>query len=157
VLPSAPRPASPPPQLAAAPVAAPTTIPPDNSAAKNKPDKTASVPAARPPERRGRPSQARLVEAPDPVGSPSAEPAAYWVQVGTFTNPEAARRVAALFRDQEPPESSHRWVVAVERGSSGAPLARVRVGPFPDQAAAQSKLREFESRGYKPTIAEQRN
>jgi cell division septation protein DedD len=33
------------------------------------------------------------------------------------------------------------------------PLHRVRVGPFPDRAAAQAALKELEAKGYKPFIA----
>ena len=45
-----------------------------------------------------------------------------------------------------------RWAVVME---PGAALARVRVGPFADRAEATSTVRELESRGYKPFIAEE--
>ncbi len=45
-----------------------------------------------------------------------------------------------------------RWAVVME---SGTTLARVRVGPFADRAEATSNLRELESRGFKPFIAEE--
>ena len=38
---------------------------------------------------------------------------------------------------------------------TGPALARVRVGPFADRAEATSNLRELESRGFKPFIAEE--
>jgi cell division septation protein DedD len=77
----------------------------------------------------------------------------YWVQVGAFKNPEAARRLAALLVEQEP-SPSDRSTVIVEPSSLDTPLARVRVGPFSDRSEATSKLREMEARGYKPFIAE---
>jgi phospholipid transport system substrate-binding protein len=107
------------------------------------------------------PSEPRLapdVSAP-PVRSASrtSHSRSYWVQAGAFANVDAARRLASALEEQEPASSRGRWVVVVEMVESGAPLARVRVGPFTGWAEAASKLRDVQSWGYKPFIAESRD
>jgi cell division septation protein DedD len=86
--------------------------------------------------------------------SPAAEisrPRSYWVQVAAFKSFEAAMRLASLLR-AEKPVAPDRWAVVMEPGPA---LARVRIGPFADRAEAASNLRELESRGFKPFIAEE--
>ncbi len=107
-------------------------------------------------ERVAPPDQLQEVTAARPLTAPVPSVRSYWVQVGAFKNPEAARRLLSLLREQKPAASS-RWVVAVEAGPAAAALARVRIGPFLDRAAAASALRELQARGYKPFIAEQRD
>jgi len=107
-------------------------------------------------DRRIQPDQLQVVTATRPVSAHASSAGSYWVQVGAFSNPEAARRLASLLRQQEPPVSSNRWVI-VEAVPPGTPLTRVRVGPFSGRAEAASKLRELQARGYKSFIAEQRD
>jgi cell division septation protein DedD len=76
----------------------------------------------------------------------------YWVQVAAFRNLAAAMRVAAALR-REPGRVSSRWAVIMEPAPAGGALARVRVGPFADRAAAATSARQLEARGYKPFIA----
>ncbi len=107
-------------------------------------------------DRRIQPDQLQVVTATRPVSAHASNAGAYWIQVGAFSNPEAARRLASLLRRQEPPVSSNRWVI-VEAVPPGTPLTRVRVGPFSGRAEAASKLRELQTRGFKSFIAEERD
>jgi cell division septation protein DedD len=117
----------------------------------------APAPAVREPE----PRAAAAREAA-PAAVPRAEPSAgaeaarsrrgYWVQVGAFRTIEAARRLAATLRGQEGARGG-RSDVLVAAGSPQAPLARVRVGPFPHREEAASKMRALQARGYKAFIA----
>jgi len=76
----------------------------------------------------------------------------YWVQLGAFKNLEAAQRVVSRERGQ----TSSPLVVTVQADAAGTPLARVRIGPFSNRAAAASTLHAYETRGYTPFIAEER-
>ena len=80
-------------------------------------------------------------------GAPSARKA-YWVQVGTFKDPAAARRLAAKLRDQKHAGASRPVTVA---GSSDR-LSRVRVGPFADRATASTTVRTLQTQGFKPFV-----
>jgi phospholipid transport system substrate-binding protein len=87
----------------------------------------------------------------------AAHPRSFWVQVGAFANVETARRLASALADQEPATSRDRWVVVVESADGGAPLARVRVGPFTAWVDAASKLKDIRMRGFQSFIAEHRD
>jgi len=89
-----------------------------------------------------------------PVAARVATGRSYWVQVGAFKNPETATRLASRLREEKLAGSSRR-AVTVATGPAGAPLARVRVGPFADRAGAAAKVRELSARGYRPIIAEE--
>jgi phospholipid transport system substrate-binding protein len=94
---------------------------------------------------------------PHPAGpavrsAPASNGKSYWVQVGAFKSPEAARRLAALLVAPEPSGSS-RPAAVTESWAVDILLTRVRVGPFADRSEAAAKLREMEARGYKPFIA----
>jgi phospholipid transport system substrate-binding protein len=99
---------------------------------------------------------------PDALETTAARPApasngrSYWVQVGAFKSPEAARRLAALLAEPAP-KGSGRSAVVVESWAADILLTRVRVGPFADRWEAAAKLREMEVRGYKPFIAAERD
>ena len=84
--------------------------------------------------------------------APALNGSSYWVQVGAFKSPEAAKRLAALLAEPEPGGSGQSPVV-MESRVADVLLTRVRVGPFADRWAAAAKLREMEARGYKPFIA----
>ena len=94
---------------------------------------------------------------PDPPAERAAPPSspprapAFWVQVGAFKSPEAARRLAALLA--EAPRASTDSPSIVASWAADVSLTRVRLGPFPDRAEAAAKAREMEARGYKPFIA----
>jgi phospholipid transport system substrate-binding protein len=88
---------------------------------------------------------------------PAAHPRSFWVQVGAFATVETARRLASTLADQEPATSRDRWVVVVESADDGAPLARVRFGPFTSWANAASKLKDIQTRGFQSFIAERGN
>jgi phospholipid transport system substrate-binding protein len=102
------------------------------------------------------PAPASVVPVPPPAAARPPHARAFWVQVAAYANVETARRLASALEDEEPPSSRERWVVVVEPGESGAPVARVRVGPFAAWADASSKLKDVQTRGYKPFIAEDR-
>jgi ABC-type transporter MlaC component len=97
---------------------------------------------------------------PEPVAA-AARPArasngrSYWVQVGAFKSPEAARRLAALLVEPEA-GGSGRSAVVMEAWTADMLLTRVRVGPFADRGEAAATLREMEARGYRPFIAAER-
>lgn len=78
-----------------------------------------------------------------PTGTTPVTATSYWVQVGAFRNPDAARRLASRLHEQN---------LVLSQGPEL--LLRVRVGPFSDRTEALSKLLEFRAKGYKPFIAE---
>ena len=111
-------------------------------------------PSAPPVERPVPPNQRAVVTPVRPQSARGSSARSYWVQVGAFKNPEAARRLASRVREQNPSVSNRRVVVyAVPIGTA---LSRVRVGPFSDRAEAAAKLRELRTQGYNPSIAEER-
>jgi len=95
------------------------------------------------------------ISAPLPLATP-VTPAAravttsYWVQVGAFKNPDAARRLAARLDRAD--------VALAERSYADTPdLVRVRIGPFADRYEAIAELLDLRSRGYRPFIVEDRS
>ncbi len=114
-------------------------------------------PAAAPREPRLQRQQLRAGATARPTSAVAGSARSYWVQVAALANPDTARRLASLLREQEPPVSPHRWVVVEAVVAPGPALARVRVGPFPDHPEAASKLRELQARGYQPFITEERD
>jgi phospholipid transport system substrate-binding protein len=98
----------------------------------------------------------RVAMTTQPVTTRVAGARSYWVQVGAFADPQTARRLASVLREQEPHVSPSRWVV-LDPAPLGTPLARVRVGPFSGRGEATAKLRELETQGYKPFITEARD
>lgn len=119
-----------------------------------------SEPAGRSPEVEAAPPAAPSVERVKPAADPPvtrtgqatttrATATSYWVQVGAFKDPDAARRLAASLRQEN---------VTLSRGQRRAPagpgLVHVRVGPFADRRQAIAKLRELQAGGYKPFIFE---
>src|SRR2546429_9089141 len=56
-----------------------------------------------------------------------------------------------LFRSRSGAAASPASTPAANPGGDG--LHRVRVGPYPDRAAATSALKELEAKGYKPFLA----
>jgi cell division septation protein DedD len=105
--------------------------------------------------RRAMRSQPDRPEAAAARSAPASNGRSYWVQVGAFQSPEAAKRLAALLGEPEPGSSGGSAVV-MESWAADISLTRVRVGPFADRWEAAAKLREIEARGYKPFIAAER-
>jgi phospholipid transport system substrate-binding protein len=107
--------------------------------------------AARPPDvdrdRAGR-------DAPEPAASPPQAPApppAYWLQLGAFKDANTARRLVARLLARDLPVTIDS--VAAPAGRPGRLLARVRVGPFADEAEAVAKLQKLRTLGYRPLLA----
>jgi phospholipid transport system substrate-binding protein len=88
-----------------------------------------------------------------PVKAAVATLTSYWVQVGAFAKVETARRLAARLREWRLPVHTAPLAVA-ENAPTTVPLARVRVGPFPDRAQAEAALRDLRARGFTPFIAD---
>jgi cell division septation protein DedD len=112
-------------------------------------------PSAKAPVKRDQPRAAAEVRRGSHGAAARGTLDAYWVQVGTFKDPEAARRLAARLRGQRLPASNRPVTISAAR-DRGTLLSRVRVGPFHDRATAASKVRELQVRGYKPFIAQER-
>jgi phospholipid transport system substrate-binding protein len=148
--------APPPPALIAsaeppAPSLAPAPVARERAARASEPMPPGEpAPETPPGETRIEPGRPRTTASASPEAEIS-RPRSYWVQVAAFRSFEAAMRLAALLR-AEKPVAPDRWAVVMEPGPA---LARVRVGPFADRAEATSNLRELESRGFKPFIAEE--
>jgi phospholipid transport system substrate-binding protein len=107
--------------------------------------------AARPPDvdrdRAGR-------DAPEPAARPPQAPApppAYWLQLGAFKDAKTARRLVARLLARDLPVTIDS--VAAPAGRPGRLLARVRVGPFADEAEAVAKLQKLRTLGYRPLLA----
>src|SRR5207244_1113961 len=99
------------------------------TAAQEASTKEAPRPAVVPRERRSPSDHLQVATATGLGGARPPRARSYWVQVGAFKNPEAAQRLATLLVEQKP-SASDRFPVVVELGPPGAPLSRVRVGPF---------------------------
>jgi len=138
----------------ALPEAAPTPADGDKAVAGERAEPVAS----RRDQARREPDPPRATAAPSapaPEAPSGPTGAAYWVQIGAFKSPEAARRLTALLAEAEPSASS-RPAPIVESWAADILLTRVRVGPFPHRWEAAAKAREMEARGYKPFIAVER-
>jgi phospholipid transport system substrate-binding protein len=87
-------------------------------------------------------------------GSSASVAKSYWVQLGAFKNHDTARRLATLLGGPATGDADGS-AMTVQLGLTEASLMRVRVGPFADRTRATATLREFQSRGYTPFIAEE--
>ncbi len=96
--------------------------------------------------RRAVPAPAEAPPTPAAVRAPS-----YWIQMGAFKNADTAARLATRLLERDLPVSID--AVAVALGEPQTLLARVRVGPFVDQAQAASTLAGLRTNGYRPFIA----
>ena len=106
------------PLATAAPTPAPTATPaPARTAAPIPVTTTAKVKDTKEPARKERPAPAR---------ARAAEGGDYFVQVGAFQEPEAARRVAARLREQNYPVDE-----SVRQSGGGAPMEAPRPAPRP--------------------------
>lgn len=73
---------------------------------------------------------------------------AYWLQIGAFSTAKEAETLAARFPGSR--------VVPTPASAGGAPLLRVRVGPFRDAADAVSELLDLQTKGYDPYLVAER-
>ena len=103
------------------PVAAPTTSP-------------ATPPAAAP--------VVAVKSASKPVAAPET---GYFVQIGVFSNPASANRLATELRKKK-------FAVVVTKIDGAKPLHRVRVGPEPDRKAAEALAKRLASAGHKGSV-----
>lgn len=160
-----PEPDAPPASLPAAPAAAlgldivlVARVPPAPHAMGEPP--LGAVPTEdRPAEKAATPDPARV---PDPARSViprkptrllASTTRPYWVQVGAFRDLDAARRLATMLTEQGEAQPTGASPVVIPADGSRVPLARVRIGPFFDRAAAAAKLHEMEGRGHRPFLA----
>ena len=130
----------------AARVLAEATALPTNAGGRAGEDNAAPIASRRDARSQPHPAEPAVRSAPASNGK------SYWVQVGAFKSPEAARRLAALLVAPEP-SGMGRPAAVTESWAADSLLTRVRVGPFADRSEAAAKLREMEARGYKPFIA----
>ena len=68
----------------------------------------------------------------------------YWVEVGVFTDHDAAAALAARLLERDLAVSIESALVHVRRH----PLLRVQIGPFTDEAAARAAQRSLRASGY---------
>jgi cell division septation protein DedD len=110
----------------AAPTPAPTTTPaPARTAAPTPATTTAKPKDTKEPTRKERPAPAR---------ARAAEGGDYFVQVGAFKEPEAAKRLAARLREQNYPVDE-----SVKRSGGGAPIEAPRPAPRPPAATPSDR------------------
>ena len=97
--------------------------------------------------RNGSPGSA--TSATDVAGDERPPSTGYWVEVGVFTDPEAAGTLAARLLE-------HNLTVSLEsvtlRGQEH-PVVRVQVGPYPDEAAATAAQQNLRAIGYQAAVA----
>ena len=71
--------------------------------------------------------------------------------MGAFTDAGVASRLVARLLARDLPVAMD--AVAAPASRPGRPLARVRVGPFADEAEAVAKLQKLRTLGYRPFLA----
>ena len=71
--------------------------------------------------------------------------------MGAFTDAGVASRLVARLLARDLPVTID--AVAAPAGRPGRLLARVRIGPFADEAEAVAKLRKLRTLGYRPFLA----
>jgi DedD protein len=137
------------PPAPAAVAGAPKGAPEVASARRARPavDRTAPRVLAKRPAPRAV-ARARGAAPPSSVKGAGATRKAYWVQVGTFKDRAAARRLAAKLRGQKHAGTSRPVTIA----DTGDRLSRVRVGPFTDRATAATAVRRLQAQGFKPLL-----
>jgi cell division septation protein DedD len=97
------------------------------------PASPASIPASSP---------ASTAAPPSPVAAPET---GYFVQIGVFSNPASANRLATELRKKK-------FAVVVTKIDGAKPLHRVRVGPEPDRKAAEALAKRLASAGHKGSV-----
>jgi phospholipid transport system substrate-binding protein len=90
-------------------------------------------------------------ETPPPARPAPATAPSYWLQMGTFRDADTASRLVTRLLERNLPVAIDS--VAVPTGRQGRLVARVRVGPFADEAEAVLKLQRLRTIGYRPLLA----
>jgi len=81
-----------------------------------------------------------------PASKPVAAPeTGYFVQIGVFSNPASANRLATELRKKK-------FAVVVTKIDGAKPLHRVRVGPEPDRKAAEALAKRLVLAGHKGSV-----
>src|SRR5438552_111470 len=139
---------APPPALAPAPAQAPAPAEPPAP----KPPAVAPVPTPAPA---AQPATTEEKQAERPTTTKPAKQTARRVAKATATPVALSKDLAAMGLKVQVRRSgaaaSPASTPAANPGGDG--LHRVRVGPYPDRAAATSALKELEAKGYKPFLA----
>ena len=130
----------------------PATIDPPTADQDERASTESDRPARRPAQN---PAHEPPAASATPVSAPAVTTGPYWIQIGAFKNAESARSLASLLNAQES-RTAGRFTVIVHPGPAGTAFSRVRVGPFQSRAAAAVTLREFQTRGYTPFVADDR-
>jgi DedD protein len=132
-----------PPPAVEAPAPTPTPAP-----SVSTPALTAAPPSpvAAPTTSPATPPPAAPVAAVTPASKPVAAPeTGYFVQIGVFSNPASANRLATELRKKK-------FAVVVTKIDGAKPLHRVRVGPEPDRKAAEALAKRLASAGHKGSV-----
>ena len=132
-----------PPPAVEAPAPTPTPTPPAST-----PASTAAPPSpvAAPTTSPATPPPAAPVVAVKPASKPVAAPeTGYFVQIGVFSNPASANRLATELRKKK-------FAVVVTKIDGAKPLHRVRVGPEPDRKAAEALAKRLVMAGHKGSV-----
>ena len=136
-----------PPPAVEAPAPTPTPAPSVSTPASS-PASTAAPPSpvAAPTTSPATPPAAAPVAAVTPASKPVAAPeTGYFVQIGVFSNPASANRLATELRKKK-------FAVVVTKIDGAKPLHRVRVGPEPDRKAAEALAKRLASAGHKGSV-----
>jgi ABC-type transporter MlaC component len=91
---------------------------------------------------------------PPPVTAPVSRmltTKAYWLQVGGFSTPEEAGRLAASIL------GSHVVSTPEGEGTPAQVVSRIHIGPFADAAQAVFELLELQAKGYDPYLVAERH
>lgn len=85
----------------------------------------------------------------DVASGPRAPATGYWVDVGVFTDPEAAGALAARLLEHNLTVSLESVTLPGQQHS----VVRVQVGPYPDEAAARAAQQNLRAIGYQAFVA----
>jgi cell division septation protein DedD len=122
--------------------ASPASIPASSPASTAAPPSPVAAPTTSP----ATPPAAAPVAAVTPASKPVAAPeTGYFVQIGVFSNPASANRLATELRKKK-------FAVVVTKIDGAKPLHRVRVGPEPDRKAAEALAKRLASAGHKGSV-----
>jgi DedD protein len=126
----------------ASPASIPASTPASSPASTAAPPSPVAAPTTSP----ATPPPAAPVVAVKPASKPVAAPeTGYFVQIGVFSNPASANRLATELRKKK-------FAVVVTKIDGAKPLHRVRVGPEPDRKAAEALAKRLASAGHKGSV-----
>lgn len=126
----------------ASPASIPASTPASSPASTAAPPSPVAAPTTSP----ATPPAAAPVAAVTPASKSVAAPeTGYFVQIGVFSNPASANRLATELRKKK-------FAVVVTKIDGAKPLHRVRVGPEPDRKAAEALAKRLASAGHKGSV-----